>query len=207
MVDLFTEEERERLEKAVAAAEARTSAEIVVMVKRGATDYAAVEVMAAAIASLALPAALLPFTAIPAFVIWVAQLALFAILAILLPMVSAGRFLVGRERVARDVRAVAEAEFYAHGLRRTSKRAAVLLMVAMREHRIEVLADDAAQAVIDSIDRADWEEIIGRLAARLREGAVVEGLEDAVSLIADALETRLPPEEGKADELPNVIVH
>lgn len=204
MVDLFTDDERARLEKAVQGAEARTSAEIVVMVKRSATDYASVETMAAAIASLAVPAFLLPFTAIPALVIWVAQLAVFAILAIVLPMISAGRWFVGRERVMRDAQATAQAEFYAHGLRRTSKRAAVLIFVAMREHVVEVLADDGATTVV--ADDA-WAELARDLAARMKAGDAVGGLEAAAARVGNLLEDALPPVEGRDNELPDVIVH
>lgn len=203
MVDLITEEEASRLERAVQQAESRTSAEIVLMVRRSATDYAAVETMAAAIASLALPAALLPFTSIPALVIWIAQLLLFAALAILLPMVSAGRWFVGRGRVVRDVEATARAEFFAHGLRRTSRRGAVLVFVAMREHVVDVIADDGASAAVDD---GTWADVAAMLAARIRDGDVVGGLEATAGRIADLLAEKLPPDDGSGDELPNLIV-
>ncbi|MCQ8184138.1 TPM domain-containing protein [Parvularcula maris] len=202
MVEVFTDEERAELEAAVAAAEARTSAEIVVMVVRSATDYRTAEIMAAAIASLALPAALLPFTAIPAFVIWIAQLALFVGLALLLPAMSAGRFLVGRSRVAEDVAARARAEFFAHGLRRTEKRAAVLIFVALAEHVVEILPDDAAA---EAVSAEDWGKVAGDLAAAIKSGKLVDGLKAASDQTADLLSGTMPAGEDKRDELPNVI--
>jgi putative membrane protein len=202
MVETFTPEERKELEAAVAAAEARTSAEIVVMVIRSATDYRTAEILTAAIASLALPAVLLPFTGIPAFVIWIAQLALFTGLTLLLPALSAGRYLVGRSRVEADVAARSRAEFFAHGLRRTEKRAAVLLFVALREHVVEILPDDAAA---EAVSTDDWGEVAAALAGTIKVGDLVGGLKAAAEKTADLLSTSMPAGDGKRDELPNVI--
>jgi putative membrane protein len=202
MVEVFTPAERAELETAVAEAEARTSAEIVVMVVRSATDYRTAEIMAAAIASLALPAALLPFTAIPALVIWVAQLALFVGLALLLPALTAGRFLVGRSRIGEDVAARARAEFFAHGLRRTEKRAAVLIFVALGEHMVEILPDDAAAK---AVSQEGWDQLAHDLAAAIKGGNLVGGLKAASAQTADLLSGEMPAGEDKRDELPNVI--
>lgn len=204
MVDIITESERAELEAAVKDAETRTSAEIVLMVRKGATEYASVEAMAAATASLALPALLLPFTQIPALMIWIAQLLLFAILAVVLPMLAAGRYFVGKDRVSRDVKAAAQAEFFAHGLRRTSARAAVLVFVALREHRVEILPDDAAR---DVVEPEAWEKLAARLSEKLAANRMTEGLKDTAHQVADLLGRSLPHEPGSDDELPGVIVH
>jgi putative membrane protein len=203
MVTKMDADDRARIEAAVKAAETRTSAEIVVMVAKAATDYRAVELMAAAVLSLALPAILLPFPSISALTIWVAQLVLFGLLATLLPAAGAGRFLVGSRRVQGDARAMAEAEFFAHGLRRTSSRAAVLLFVALREHKVELLWDDAAEPHLGD---GKTEPILSDVASRIRAGELTEGLELATARLADCLEGALPPREGRSNELPNVIL-
>lgn len=202
MVDILTEDGQARLQSAVARAEKRTSAEIVVMVMRGVTDYRTVELMTAAVVSLALPAALLPFTGIPALFIWTAQLSVFVVLALGLPFLGAGRFFVGSGRITRDVEAAAQAEFYAHGLRRTRKRAAVLIFVAVREHRVHVLHDDAAGEVVPE---EAWNEIADLVASRMKAGEALAGLEAAVERVAELLEGDLPPGADDHDELPNVI--
>ncbi|MEM9838832.1 MAG: TPM domain-containing protein [Pseudomonadota bacterium] len=203
MVDLLTEDGQARLKAAVAEAERRTSAEIVVMIMRRSTDYRAVELMAAAILALALPAALLPFTFIPALYIWAAQIVLFVGLALSLPALALGRYLVGGERVTRDVEAGARAEFFAHGLRRTKARAAILLYVTLQEHRVQVLFDDAAQGIVP---QDVWSELADTIATKMKSGDALTGLEDAVGKVADLLEADLPPPDDKGDELPNVIV-
>ncbi|MBB4659811.1 hypothetical protein [Parvularcula dongshanensis] len=201
--DLFEEEERERIEAAVAEAETRTGAEIVVMVVRHATDYRTVEMTAAGIAALTLPAVLLPFPSVPALMIWLCQLVLFAILGVVLPAVGVGRRLVGKARLARDVRAAAEAEFFAHGLRDTGERAAVLIYAAMAERSVEVLCDTRASEVIG---RGEWRGLAGDLARRLKAKQPIEGLTEAAARAGDLLAPHFPPGSGTGNELPDVIV-
>ncbi|NRA29553.1 MAG: hypothetical protein HRU11_04760 [Parvularculaceae bacterium] len=203
MVDFMTEDSRARLQSAVSRAEKRTSAEIVVMVMRHSTDYRAVEFMAAAILAMALPAALLPFASLPALWIWLAQLVMFVTLAMAFPILRIGRFLVGDDRMSRDVQAAARAEFFAHGLRRTKQRAAVFLFVTIREQKVQVLYDDGAAAIVPE---EAWGDLASFIATRMKAGDGVSGLEEAVSKVADLLESDLPPMVDDEDELPNVIM-
>lgn len=203
MVDILTPDERARVDAAVAAAEETTSAEIVAMLTPRSVDYLAQELTVSAVAALALPAVLLPFASIPALMIWTAQLALFAGLAILLPRLGAGRYFVGRGRVEEDAHAAARAAFFAHGLRRTRKRAAVLIYISMNEHYVEVLADDAAAAVVS---HDAWQAVVTDLTGAIKANQLTEGLENAAGKIATLLADKLPPETTNPDELPNVII-
>ncbi len=198
----FTEEDRAAVEAAVREAEAGTSAEIVVMLVRRAIDTRAAEIMAAAIAALGLPTALLPFEEVSALLIWVAQLAVFVALATLLPLLGLGTRLVGKEARGKAVRAAAEAQFYAHGLRNTDERAAVLIYVALAERAVEVVTDDAAGAV----GPAQWRGLAGDLARRLKAGQARDGLCEAARRAGDLLSGRFPPRAGDRNELPDVIV-
>ena len=202
MSALFTEDERERLTAAVRAAEARTGAEIVLMVVRRATDFRAGEIAAAALAALSLPAALLPFGEVPALLIWIAQLVLFAGLGALLPRLGAGARLAGAERRGRAVRAAAEAQFFSRGLRNTEDRAAVLIFVAMAEREAHVLYDDAAGAAVGP---AQWRGLAGDLARGIRAGDPLGAMTAAAARAGDLLAPHLPPRADDADELPNLV--
>ncbi|WP_051881314.1 hypothetical protein [Parvularcula oceani] len=203
MVDLFEEEERARIEAAVATAERACGAEIVVMVVQAATDYRALEFLLAAVLALALPGLLLAFPTVPALFIWLAQLVLFILLGVSFPAMSLGRRIVGRARRERDVRAAAEAQFYAHGLRRTRARAAVLIFVAFEERMVELLYDDAAGAAVSP---AEWRGLAGHLARRMKARETVAGLEEAAARAAELLAPHLPPDDADRNELPDLIV-
>ena len=203
MVEVFTTQERAAVEAAVAEAERRTGAELVVMATARATDYRAEEMTAAAIAALSLPALLLFDASIPALTIWVAQLVLFVTLGFLLPLLRFGRFVVGERRLAADVRSAAEAEFFAHGLRNTGTRAAVLIYVAKDERRVEVLCDDAAA---EAVGEAEWRGLAGDLARRMKAGEMAAGLEAAARRAGDLLAPHFPRASDDENELPDVIV-
>ena len=203
MTELFTEAERARLDAAVAAAEARTGAEVVLMVVRRATDTRLAEMTAAAILALAVPAALLPFAGVPALVIWLAQLVAFVLAAVLLPATGLGHRLIGRGRRAARVRAAAEAEFFSRGLRNTDQRAAVLIFVSMAEREVQVLYDDAAGA---KVGPAQWRGLAGELARGIKAGDAVAALEAAATRAGALLTPHFPRAEDDTDELPNVVL-
>ena len=154
--------------RAVAAAETRTGAEVVLMVVRRATDTRTAEMTAAAILALAVPAALLPFAqraprsssgSLSSSPSWLA--------AVLLPATGA-RASAAQPRNSRSVdavRAAAEAQFFSHGLRNTDERAAVLIFVSMAEREAHVLFDDAAGA---KVGPAQWRGVAGDLARGIK---------------------------------------
>lgn len=203
MSEVFTEAERERLHAAVAAAEARTGAEVVLMVVRRATETRTAEMTAAALLALAVPAALLPFDQVSALVIWLAQLVVFVLAAVLLPASGLGHRLIAKERRSAMVRAAAEAQFFSHGLRNTDERAAVLIFVSMAEREAHVLFDDAAGA---KVGPAQWRGVAGDLARGIKAGDAVAALEAAATRAGDLLAPHFPRREDDTDELPNVVL-
>jgi putative membrane protein len=76
--------DRERITAAIAAAETKTSGEIFCVVAHRASEYRLVPVAWAAAVALLVPAPLIHFTLWPAWVIYVIQLAIFLVTAIVL---------------------------------------------------------------------------------------------------------------------------
>ena len=201
--DLFTQDERARLDAAVADAEARTGAEIVLMVLRRATDTRSAEMVLAALLALGLPAALLPFPEVPALVIWLAQLVSFVAFAVLFPVFDLGVRLLPQDRLRREVREAAEAQFFAHGLRNTKERAAVLVLVAWAERQVEIVWDDRAG---EAVGPAEWRGVAGTLARDLKAGGRTDALCAAAARIGDLLSGPFPRGSGDENELPDVIL-
>ena len=202
MSELFSPEEHARLEAAVADAEARTGAEVVLMVVRASTDGRAIEAILAAAAALAVPAVLLPFAGVSALVIWLVQLAAFAGLFVLARAVGLGVRLTPRAVREAQVRAAAQAQFFAHGLQGTRARAAVLIFVSMAEREAQVLWDEAAGRAVGP---AEWRGVAGELARGIRTDRV-RALEGAASRAGDLLAAHFPPAEDDTNALPDVIV-
>ena len=197
--------ERERIEAAVRAAEATTSGEIVVTVVRACDPHpAAGWRLGAAFALLALLLSFyLPVDAL-----------VFEIFALQLTGLIAGHLLCRIDAIRRlflsDVELQQRAEraafhaFQAQGLRRTSGRTGILLFVALLEHRVVVLADEAIDEALEPDE--SWEEIVDLVLSGIRAGRITDGLERAIARCGEILSHPLPIQPDDEDEIPHALV-
>lgn len=202
---LIGPDERERIEAAVRAAEANTSGEIVVSVVRDCDPHpVAAWRLGAALAGLALLVSFyLPVDGL-VFEIFALQL-LGLFLGHALCRIDAVRraFLSEAELQRRAERAAFEA-YQEQGIRRTSGRTGILIFVALLEHRVVVLADEAIDRALDPNE--SWEEIVDLVLAGVREGRITDGLERAIARCGEILSHPLPSLPDDVDEIPHALV-
>ncbi len=81
----------------------------------------------------------------------------------------------------------------------------VLIYVLLAEHAIEFVAD---RGLARHVPAPQWQAIVDRLGARLREGAFEDGLTQALEEVSALLVTHFPVEaaSGSPNELPDAIV-
>lgn len=132
----------EVVEEAVGAIEARTDAELVIVAAGHSGTYRDVTFAAACAAALLLLVALLyaPIVVTPAMVL-VEIVGFWVLSAWLLSWPRLIRLMTSRERMERQVRAAAEAEFVREAVYATPQRTGVLVYVSSLEGRVEVIAD------------------------------------------------------------------
>ena len=196
-------DEQSRIEAAVTAAEARTSAEFALAVAQAADRYEAYPLLWAGLAALVTGGVIA--TLHPAIGIGMAfaiQAIVFVCAGILLhlPML---RPLLAPAGVRREEAAkLARLQFAALVQRRTEGRAGLLLFVSLAEKHIEILVD---RAIDERIPEADWRAIIDGFAARIRKRELADGFIEAVGRCTDLLEREFPIQPGDQDELPNRV--
>lgn len=197
--------ERERIEAAVRRAEEHTSGEIVVTVVRDCDRHpAAAWRLGVALATLALLVSFyLPVEGL-IFEIFGLQLA-GLVAGHLLCRVDAIRrlFLTDVELQQRAERAAFHA-FQEQGLRRTSGRTGILLFVALLEHRVVVLADEAIDHALEPGE--SWDEVVALILEGIRAGQITEGIERAVGRCGEILSHPLPIQPDDVDEIPHALV-
>jgi putative membrane protein len=225
---ILTSEDHRRIEKAVDAAEATTSGEIVCVVTDEAAHYAEVPLAWATAAALLLPLGALGLAGLArrfdyAFGGWAAgqigaihaavltaltsyalvQAALFIGVFVGVSIPQVRRLLTPGAHKRAQVRARALEQFYARGLDQTRGRTAVLIFVSLQDRRAEVLADCG---ISDKVDPSAWRDVIADLVAGIRTGKPGDGFVAAIDRCGRHLAEHFPAGPDNPNELPDTLV-
>jgi putative membrane protein len=195
--------ECKRVAEAIEEAERHTAGEIVVVVARAASSYRSTTLVYALVGALLTPWLLIWATPLSATRIFLLQIAVAVVLALVLSGRKTRLRLVPRFVRRARAREAAAREFVARGLTRTRGRTGVLIYVAQAERYAEVLADIG---IADQVDGRVWRQTIEDLVSALRDGGAAEGLATAVSRVGGILAEHAPPTRDGADELPNKVI-
>jgi putative membrane protein len=205
----LTDAQRARIEAAVGAAEATTSAEFVCAVTRAADTYFTVPLLVASGVALALPLAadaLAPgwggWTA-PSDGVVALQLLAWAALAGILTRPAIAARITPRAVRARRAARLARAAFLELGLAGVAARDGVLLFVALAERHVEVIADRGVHAKVDA---GAWRAVVDAFTAAVARGDVADGFVAALGRLAPILAAAFPRRPDDANEIPDRLV-
>jgi len=202
---VISDADRARIVDAIRTVETHTSGEIFCVLARQSSHYTLVPVAWAAALALIVPLPLIHFTAWPASVIYVIELAAFVAAALLLSR-PALRFRIVPKR-ARHERAHSTAlrQFWAQGLHKTQARTGVLIFVSLAERYAEIVAD---AGINQKVTPEVWRSAVDVLTQAVRHGRVADGFVAAVAQCGAVLAEHFPLTPGTAnpDELPDRLV-
>ena len=179
----------QRTEAAFDAAQTKTRAPIVCVLARASSASEAEFLLGAAVLALATPLPLLVFTNLSAQRIYIAQL-LVAILAAIVGSLPWTRRVLAPKPVQRAAcHRAALAQFVLRGLDRS--QCGVLVYVSLAEHYVRIVpAEDAAKAVMNEQWQSAVDDALGRLAA----GALETALAGLATRCAELLSKPFPPD-------------
>lgn len=201
---LLSEQEQARLAAAVGRAEAGTAGEIRVLLStRPLVDHGLYALQWAGAAALFAPwpfAFLLPVTVAQMLAL---QGMVLVVLGAALVFTPLGRRCVPAAVERAAARHAALDHFLGFGIHQTRQRTGVLIFIAVPEHRVEVVADEAIHAKVGT---AAWEGVCARVLAGGREGRLVEGIEAGIAEAGRLLVAHAPSHAPGDDELPDRIV-
>jgi putative membrane protein len=101
------------------------------------------------------------------------------------------------------VREAAIRHFKVGADRRTSGRTGVLVYLSMREHRAEIVADEAIAAKVPA---EVWGEAMADMLGEIRHGRLSEGLAAGVRDVGKVLSQEFPRAEDDSNELPDRLI-
>lgn len=212
-------QERQSVNQAVAAAEARTSAEIVAAVATASGRYDRPEDIIGlwtALAAMAATWALWPVD-LPEPGTWDESNAAWQLLALMLAVVMgfiAGALIGARvawlrrlftphNQMRDEVWSRARLTFYDRRLYRTMGSAGLLIYVSRFERMAVIIAD---QAVLDKIGQPAIEEMCARLTTQLRQQELIVAMCGAIEAVGERLASAFPRAAGDVNELDDSFV-
>jgi putative membrane protein len=200
---LISENDKKRITATIAAAELKTAGEIFCVIARQSGDYRLVPIVWAAFAALLLPLPLILFTGLTTHWIYIAQLAVFAVITLALS-IDAVRFrIVPRRRMQEQAHAEAVRQFCAQGLHKTENRTGVLIFASEAEHYAEVIAD---AGINEKVPPAVWDDAVAALIAEIAQGRAADGFVAAVDKCGAVLAQHFPPGTLNRNELPDKLI-
>jgi putative membrane protein len=216
-MSVLSRDDEAAIERAIAAVEARTSSELVVLVVPRSDDYALGRALVAGLG------AVLIVSAIDLAWPWLAQatpgladalpldplvwlLPLQALLAAALWWVSGrlpARWLASDAQRAFAVSRRAKQEFFDRRISHTRDRTGVLLLVSEQEHSVVILAD---RGIDEALGGQVWTAWAAEVAEGMRQGRGGAALCRVIEQLGDALVDRFPSRADDMDELPTPVV-
>ena len=200
----FTDDEKERIRQAVAAAESKTAGEIVPMIVTSAARYTEIELLGVIFGLLIGMIAEAIWSdpwGSPYFQLWPVMGALIGFLVSRLPVVK--RLLAAKSRIGEAVHTLALASFTDQGLHHTRDHTGILILISLLEHRVEVLAD---RGINQKVSAGTWDEIVRTITAGIRSGQACNAFCQAIERCGDILATHFPRQVDDKDELSNRLV-
>ena len=200
----FDANERERIQQAVAAAEAKTAGEIVPMVVTSSARYTEIELLgliAGLFIGMVVEAIWSDPWSSPHFQLWPVIGAMIGFAVSRLHLIK--RLLAPRRRITGAVRTVALASFADLGLHYTQNHTGILILISLLEHRVEVLAD---RGINQKVSAGTWDEIVHLISAGIRSGQACDAFCRAIERCGDILAQHFPRQADDRDELPNQLV-
>ena len=204
--------DRTRIAQAVAAAEARSTGEIVCVLAQECSRYREVPLGWAAALTLLAPPLLAPaglwptawpvtgwtsghagapspVAAVEAY--GLAQVALFAAVWLLASVPAVRRVLTPGTLKTHRVHKTATEQFLATGMATDPKRTGVMILGSLHDRRVEVLAEAGIQAAVGG--DAAWAKAVAAVQAGMRRRDLAGGFVDAVGLCGEVLARHFPP--------------
>jgi putative membrane protein len=195
----FSKEDHEAVSAAIQSAEKRTNGQIVCVLAHASSDYAYIPILWASALALATPWPLINFTLWSVQRIFLIQLLVFIVAALVFSLTPLRLALVpGGVCRARARRAALE-QFVVRRIANTRNRSGILIFVSLAERYARIIADDG---IAQKVEASEWQAAIDALRDNMRVGRIAQGFTAAIERCGAVLAAHAPP-NGSPNELPD----
>jgi putative membrane protein len=207
----LSETQQQQIIDTVAAAEKKTSGEIVCLIVSSSYHYPMASVLGGA--TFALPLALLSAHFLGGW-LWIGTqnmwffLGLFAVFFVIMYW-SIGRYpalkriFISKKEIDTEVEEAAVTHFFKHGLYRTRDSNGILLFLSIFEHKVWLLADQGIHA---KLTQKEWDDLVAGITQGIQKGYGADAICKAIESIGNVLQIHFPIKADDTDELSNLII-
>jgi putative membrane protein len=201
----FSADEQEKIRQSIAAAESRTSGEIVPMIVGASDKYVDASITCLIVGLLLGSAAALfwgdPWGLPRAELAWPLSGAALGLLIGQIPAVK--RALTPKRRIDEAVHIRTLAAFTAHGLHYTQAHTGILILASLFERRVVVLAD---RGINEKVKPGTWDEIVAIITTGLRSGNGAAAFCAAIERCGEILAQHFPRAPDDRNELEDTLI-
>lgn len=195
----ISKDEHEAVSAAIREAERKTCGQIVCVLAHASSAYGYIPLLWASVLALISPWPLIYFTPWSVQRIFLVQLAVYLIAALLFSFLPVRLALVPRSmKRARAHRAALE-QFVLRGITRTTNRCGILVFVSLAEHYARIVADEG---IAEKVPQGEWQDAVDTLTAHIHDREIAAGFIAAVERCGAVLAAHAPP-DGSPNELPD----
>jgi putative membrane protein len=195
----FTKEQHEAVSAAIREAEQKSSGQIVCVLARASSAYAHIPLLWASMLALLTPWPLIDFTPWSVQRIFLAQLVVFLVAAVIFSWMRLRLLLVPRAVQRSRAHHAAIEQFVIRRVAHTKNRCGILIFVSLAEHYARIIADEG---IAQKVPTADWQTAVDTLVAHMRSGDIAAGFTAAIERCSAVLAAHAPP-DGSPNELPD----
>jgi putative membrane protein len=195
----FTKEQHEAVAAAIREAEQKSSGQIVCVLARASSAYTHVPLLWASALALLTPWPLIDFTPWSVQRIFLAQLVVFLVAAVVFAWLRLRLLLVPRAVQRSRAHHAAIEQFVVRRVAHTKNRCGILIFVSLAEHYARIIADEG---IAQKVPNAEWQTAVDALVAHMRGGDIAAGFTAAIERCSAVLAAHAPP-DGSANELPD----
>lgn len=96
----------------------------------------------------------------------------------------------------------ARREFASMGIGNTADRTGILIMLSLKEQRVEILAD---KGINDKVVQKTWEDVVAIIVSNVKQGKQAAGIIQAVKFVGKILAEHFPRKKDDTNELSDEI--
>jgi len=203
--ELFSDGERQEIRRAVAAAEASTSGEIVVMVLAESDRYREAEALGGVL--LAGLTALVAGIILHHITVWFFIPAVFILFIpcrlVICKVPRLKRSLITRTRQESAVRERCLHSFYEKGLHRTRDETGVLIFISVLERKVWIIGD---RGINERIPPETWHDLARTLSSGIKGGQACAALVSVIGRCGEILAKQFPRKQDGINELSDEVI-